>query len=187
MNSDVSAKAKCLKQNSLFWSSHSEEPLTLRGLSTYVGAVVTFEESFIAAEGLVCCCSSSVLTGSRKNAVKTQMHWSKYTVCWPAVPGDTYFWFCSISNRADKADVPFLPCGGGTGSVGYGGIGLVTCRPFIGVPFCCVQSEKKGKEMAILASKERIDTKVNSNGDVFETAISSCLRKIPQESNLTAL
>lgn len=63
----MSAKAKCLKQDNLLWSTHSEKPLTLRGLSTYVGAVVTFEGSLIAAEGLVCCCcSSSVLKGEER-------------------------------------------------------------------------------------------------------------------------
>lgn len=51
--------------------------------------------------------------------------------------GSTHFWFCSISSRADKADVPFLPCGGATGSVGYGESGLVTWSPLRGALFCC--------------------------------------------------
>ncbi len=74
------AKAKCLKQNNLFWFTHTKYTLTLRGLSTYVGAVATLEGSLMAVEGFACCCccccSSSVLRGSRKNSVKTEIHGS---------------------------------------------------------------------------------------------------------------
>lgn len=75
INSDVSAKAKCLKQKNLLWSTHIVKTLTLRGLSTYAEAVATLVGSLKVAEGFVCCCcSSSVLSGSRKNAVKTDSH-----------------------------------------------------------------------------------------------------------------
>lgn len=154
MNSDVSAKAKCLKQLILVH--------TLRRAAHLAGTVYICGSCGDIWGVIHSCCGLSLLLllllqrpeGSRKIAVKTQSHWSNQNIQYVDLrcQGDTYFWFCSISSRADKADVPFLPCGGGTGSVGYGGIGLVTCSPFIGVPFCCVQKwGKKGKEMDILA------------------------------------
>lgn len=126
---------------------HTHKVFTLRGLSTYVEVVETLEGSVTAAEDFACCCwSSSVLTESRQNAVQTEVHSSGENIVWDLQSWeDTYLWFCSISSRADKADVPFFPCGGTTGSVGYGGIGLVTCSPFIGVPFCYMRNRKRMK------------------------------------------
>lgn len=92
----------------------------------------------------------------RKQAQLTSMAPTEIK-CRPAVPGDTHFWFCSISSKADKADVPFLPCGGATGSVGYGGRGLVTCSPFIDVPFCYV--EKQSESVSIYRKYKSLQSK----------------------------
>lgn len=62
--------AMIAEQNNVF--TH-RKMFTLRGLSIYVGAVLTVEESLTGAEGFVCC-SSSVLTGNINNAVRTHTY-----------------------------------------------------------------------------------------------------------------
>lgn len=47
----------------------------------------------------------------------------------------TYFWLASISNRADRAEVPFFPTGGPVDSRECVAMGPVICKPFMAVPF----------------------------------------------------
>lgn len=49
-------------------------------------------------------------------------------------PG-TYFWLASISNRADRAEVPFFPTGGPAASRECAEMGPAICKPFMAAPF----------------------------------------------------
>lgn len=49
-------------------------------------------------------------------------------------PG-TYFWLASISNRADRAEVPFFPTGGPAASRECVEMGPAICKPFMAAPF----------------------------------------------------
>ena len=50
-------------------------------------------------------------------------------------PPGTYFWLASISNRADRAEVPFFPTGGPVDSRECVEMGPVICKPFMAAPF----------------------------------------------------
>lgn len=111
--------------------------LTLRGLSMKE----TVETSAGAADGFGC--SSRLLQETRGCECGSQGRLQ---------PTDTHFWFCSISSSADKADVPLFPCGGATGSLGYEDRGLLTCRLFMGVPFCYTTDTQTAQRVSVMDS-----------------------------------